>query len=111
MSTAVAAGFRVIAPLVIAKDQTGKLHHCYRGTWIPWLDDVQRRHFLSLGLVEELASPDAAPPPPTLDALVEKPKKVAPKEEWVKFGVSKGNSAAELEALTKDELVDLLGDF
>lgn len=111
MTAAVATGYRVVAPLVIAKDQTGRLHHCYRGAWIPWLDDVQRGHFLRHGLVEELGSPDAAPALDPMDALVEKPKKVAPKEDWVRFGVSKGNSQAELEALTKDELVDLLGDF
>ncbi|CQD03762.1 hypothetical protein BN000_00642 [Mycobacterium europaeum] len=105
------AGYRVVAPLVVAKDQTGKLHHCYRGAWIPWLSDEQRAHFLRHGLVEQLDSPDAGPEIAPLDALIEKPKKVAPKEEWVRFGVSKGNSAAELEALTKDELVDLLGDF
>lgn len=106
-----AAGYQVTAPLVIAKDQTGKLHHAYRGTWLPWLDEAQRAHFLRHGLVEELDSPEAAAEIAPLDALMEKPKKVAPKEEWVRFGVSKGNSQAELEALSKDELVDLLGDF
>ncbi|BCP29603.1 hypothetical protein JF780_05775 [Mycobacterium intracellulare] len=105
------AGYQVVAPLVVAKDQTGKLHHCYRGAWIPWLDDVQKAHFLRHGLVKQLESPDAAAPIEPLDSLVEKPKKVAPKEDWVRFGVSKGNNQAELEALTKDELVDLLGDF
>lgn len=106
-------GYMVTAALVVAKDQRGKNHHIYRGGWIPWLNDEQRAHFLRHNLVVEVdAAPQPAPEPSGEPGdEVAKPKKVAPKEEWVRFGVSKGNSQAELEALTKDELVDLLGDF
>lgn len=58
--------YRVLAPLVIAKDRRGALNYHYQvpvigssGPIIPWLDDVQREHFLSHGLVEEI--PDESP--------------------------------------------------
>lgn len=60
--------YRVVAPLVIAKDQTGKLHHAYRGSLLAWLNDEQRAHFLRKGLVEELNSDDA-PEMPSSDAV------------------------------------------
>lgn len=105
-------GYLVTAPLVIAKDQAGRLQHAYQGSWIPWLSSKQKEHFLRHNLIEEIADQEAADAGVVpLDSLVEKPKKTAPKDEWVKFGVSKGNSEAELNALTKDELVELLGDF
>ena len=53
-------GYRVTAALVIAKDQTGRLHHIYYGDWIPWLNDEQRGHFLRLGLVEEIEEVQSA---------------------------------------------------
>ena len=111
MSTATATKFLVTAPLVIARAQDGKMHHAYYGTVLHFLDDEQREHFLRKGLVEEIKPGYPAEQPAPLDALLDKPKKVAPKEEWVNFGVSKGNDRAELESLTKDELVDLLSDF
>ncbi len=105
------SGFTVTAPLVVARDGAGRLHHAYRGSFLPYLNDTQREHFLRHGLVQEIDSPEDAPDVAPLDVLATKPKRVSPKEEWVSFGVSKGNDRGELEALTKDELVDLLGDF
>jgi cytochrome c oxidase cbb3-type subunit II len=55
-----AAGYRVTAALVIAKDQRGRLHHIYHGDWIPWLNDGQRKHFPRLRLVEEINDEEAA---------------------------------------------------
>lgn len=46
--------YRVIAPLVIAKDQDGRPHHVYEGGVIQWLSDEQAEHFLGTGLVEEI---------------------------------------------------------
>lgn len=107
-------GYAVKAPLVVAKDQTGRNFHFYAGSWIPWLNDEQRAHFLRLGLVEEVraqaqsdAVADDAPATDTGEA--KKPPKVAAKAAWVEWGVSQGHDRAELEALEKQELVDLLG--
>lgn len=55
--------WKVVAPLVIAKDQTGKLHHAYCGSLLGWLNDEQREHFLRRGLVEEIPAVDATPMP------------------------------------------------
>lgn len=60
--------YRVLCPLVIAKDQTGKLHHAYRGSMLAWLNDEQRTHFLNKGLIEELDSDDA-PTMPSCDQV------------------------------------------
>jgi hypothetical protein len=45
--------YHVVAPLVIAKDQDGRLHHVYEGGVIAWLSDEQAEHFVSSGLVVE----------------------------------------------------------
>ena len=46
--------FRVTAALVIAKDQAGRLHHCYQGSLLGWLSDQQAQHFLSHNLIERI---------------------------------------------------------
>ncbi|PQM44671.1 hypothetical protein C1Y40_05167 [Mycobacterium talmoniae] len=103
--------YRVTGALVIAKDQGGKLHHKYHGAVIPWLSDKQAEHFLRHGLVERL---DDVPAPveateSDAGAAAGKPPKVAPKEAWVEYGAANGHDRGELEALNKQELVDLLG--
>ncbi|UXA06582.1 hypothetical protein KXD96_27980 (plasmid) [Mycobacterium sp. SMC-2] len=87
-------------PLVPAKDQQGHIRYHYQhNPIIPWLNDEQREHFLRLGLVEEIVE-DAKPGA--------KPNKTAPQDKWVDYGVTQGHDRAELEALSKPELVDLL---
>lgn len=109
--------YTVTAPLVVVKDQNDRNHHVYRGGYVPWLNDEQKAHFTRLNLVEEI-KPGNHPAPmefdagsPPVDALMEKPKKTAPKGDWVQFGISKGNSAAELEAMSKEDLIELLDEF
>jgi hypothetical protein len=92
--------FKVTAELVLAKDQSGQIHHRYRGDSIAWLSPEQKAHFLAENLVEEGSSADSDGPP----------AKTAPKAEWVAFAVSKGADGDEAEGLTKQELQDLYGD-
>jgi len=110
--------YKVTAPLVVVKDQAGRLRHTYFGAIVPWLNDEQRDHFLRLGLVEKIepAAAETVPAPVaegtaaaegTVPASA-KPVKVAPKEAWVDYGVANGHDRAELEALNKPDLVDLL---
>jgi cytochrome c oxidase cbb3-type subunit II len=56
-------------PLLVVKDETGRLHHHYNqaisgsvsyGSIIPYLNNEQREHFLRLGLVEEITDEEAA---------------------------------------------------
>jgi hypothetical protein len=61
--------FRVVAPLVIAKDQHGRMVHCYRGALLGWLNDEQAAHFLRKGLVERVG--DDAEPIPAPDIIAE----------------------------------------
>lgn len=50
--------YRVVAPLVIARDKEGKAHHRYADEIIDWLDDDQAAHFVETGLVEQLGGSD-----------------------------------------------------
>jgi hypothetical protein len=100
--------YLVTAPLVYAKDETGRVHHCYQGAVIPRLNDQQREHFLRLGLVEEIAV-QAAPEPQPITEAGRKPLKAAPVEAWVEYAVSQGLSRDEAKAKTKQELIDALG--
>ncbi|BBZ09866.1 MULTISPECIES: hypothetical protein [Mycobacterium] len=99
-------------PLLVVKDEVGRNHHCYQHNTgvIPYLNDQQREHFLRLGLVEEIDDkPQPAKAEQPDDGEPAKPAKVASKEAWVDYGVSKGHDRAELEALNKQDLVELLG--
>jgi hypothetical protein len=102
--------YLVTAPLVIAKDQAGQLHHMYAGSVIPWLSDVQRDHFLDLHLVEELGSSD----PSDDDEMDEEvgdqpPPKSGTLAAWKKWALSKGASPDDVETLTKADLIELYG--
>lgn len=89
--------YRVVAPLVIAKDRDGRPHHVYEGSVIQWLSDEQAEHFLGTGLVETVgdgvASGDGG-----------EPAKSAPKSEWVEYAVGDGYDRGEVEAMTKAEI-------
>lgn len=49
------ARYRVTAALVVVKDRTGRLRHCYRGELLDYLNDEQRTHFLRHKLVEPIS--------------------------------------------------------
>lgn len=62
--------YRVVAPLVLAKDAKGLIHHVYQNGTIEWLSDEQAQMFLELGLVEKIngnvspgVTPTASNPP------------------------------------------------
>lgn len=117
--------YKVTSALVVAKDQVGKLHHCYHGAVIQWLSDEQAAHFLRHGLVvrtdaasapADPGAPEGDPEDPGADAdgpdagqPGAKPRKTAPPEQWVEYGAAQGHDRAELEALSRQELIDLLG--
>ena len=52
--------WRVTGALVIVKNRTGRLVHCYRGELLDYLNDEQRDHFLRKGLIEEVSESDLA---------------------------------------------------
>ncbi|GFG72697.1 hypothetical protein [Mycobacterium botniense] len=90
------SGYRVIAPLVVAKDQTGRNHHVYAGGWLPWLDDEQRAHFLAHGLVEEVDTPATVASPGSEQPEPDEPKKpprVAPRRRGLNMASPKTTTA------------------
>lgn len=59
--------WRVIAPLVLARDGRGLLHYAYHGALLPWLSPEQEAWFLELGLVERVVLNPVAEPAPNLE--------------------------------------------
>lgn len=53
----------VDAPLVLARDQEGKVHHCYKGAVIPWLPADLAAHLLELGMVRKVSASEPAEEP------------------------------------------------
>ncbi|ASR84940.1 hypothetical protein SEA_KSQUARED_7 [Mycobacterium phage Ksquared] len=114
--------YRVVAPLVCARDQGGRTHHRYYGEVIEWLPADQAKHLLELGMVEKLGAAAAPEPEDDADDLDDEadvepqpraeggaPLRAAPKVEWVDYAVSKGVDRDEAEALNKAELIELYG--
>lgn len=103
--------YKVIAPLVLAKDPEGKTHHRYEGEVIQWLSPEQAQHFLGLGLVIRLGGQPAPEPSDDGQDVLDKPKQAAPKASWVEYAVNGAPvderiSEDEAEAMTKAELVE-----
>jgi hypothetical protein len=103
--------YLVTAPCVNVPDETGSVHHLYRGEFIRWIPAAARAHLLDLGMVEEVPDPptpgvaaDVAAPRPAGD----RPAATAPKDKWLDFVVSAGVDRAEAEKLTKDQLIELV---
>lgn len=96
--------YKVVAPLVLAKDEEGHVHHVYEGGVISWLSDEQAEHFLEAGLVEETSSG-------SVDSNDDgPPAKSAPKDEWVDYAVADGYDRDEVEAMTKAEIQALFDE-
>ncbi len=104
--------FRVIAPLVLAKDREGKTHHVYEDGVIEWLSPEQERHLIDSSLVVRVGGNQFQSA--GLDGDVDKPKQAAPKAVWVEYAVNGAPederiSEDEAETLTKAELVERFG--
>jgi hypothetical protein len=93
--------YQVIAPCVLAKDQNGLIQHKYEGQLIPWLSDEQAKHFLDgeEPLVVKVGGPAVDDEPDD-----GKPKKTAPKADWVEYAVADGYDRDEVEAMNKADI-------
>jgi hypothetical protein len=117
----VSVAYKVVAPLVLVKDDEGVTHHAYQGAVLENLGAEQVDHLLGLGFIAKLGSDDAVVVPGNefldedqiaADALpveVEQPPKAARHDLWVDYAVSKGADRTEAESLTKAELIELYG--
>jgi hypothetical protein len=120
--------YLVVAPLVLVRDQQGATHHRYAGTIVEWIAPDQEKHLLDNGFVVKVdadVAVEGVVPFEPADGVVEdseddaftadgKPKRVAPKDIWVKYASSpdrgdKQISEADADAMTKQDLVDLFG--
>lgn len=103
-------GYKVTAPLVCARDRSGKVRYHYPSaagdTVIPWLEEGQAAHLLRLGYVEEVDGSDDAS---SEGEPAGKPKQVAPKKDWVDWAITQGADPAEAEASSKADLIELYG--
>ena len=112
---------RVIAPLVLVRDEQGRVHHCYENTVIDAVDADHAAYLLAQGMV--VAADDTRPNPVVADRVEPeraevgggdpavdhpRPPHVAAKERWVGYAVSQGFDAAEAEAMTKAQLIAAL---
>ncbi|WP_378735514.1 hypothetical protein [Nocardia brasiliensis] len=114
---------RVVAPLVVAAGPNGLLRYHYEGAVIEDLSAADIDRLLDDGMIELCALVDdegddgievlpvvaSSGGTVTVPAEVERPKQAAPKEAWVAFAVARGIDEAEAEALTKTELIGLVG--
>ena len=99
--------YQVTAPLVLAVNPDGQVHHVYHGGVIDWLSDAQRDHFLAEGLVVDVDRPASG------DGDV--PHAAATKAELIAWLVEHAvrpdgseYTAGALQPLNKDELRTLI---
>lgn len=112
---------RVIAPLVLVRDERGRIHHCYENTVVDVLDADHAAYLLEQGMVvhadgtrtNPVVSQPEAPEVAEVndgDPVVDRPRPphVAAKERWIDYAVSQGFDAAEAESMTKAQLIAAL---
>jgi hypothetical protein len=112
---------RVIAPLVLVRDEQGRIHHCYENAVIDAIDADHADYLLAQGMV--VAVDDTRQPPVAADRgepdqvevgggdpAVDRPRPphVAAKERWIDYAVTQGFSADEASAMTKAQLIAAL---
>lgn len=113
--------YQVTAPLVLAKDRTGKVRYHYYDSVIPWLSSEQAAHLLDLDMVveipdvEEFVDPNLVVSDESEPDGLKMPNRVAPKDEWSAYAVAitaktdKPLTNDEAEAFTKVELIERFG--
>lgn len=110
--------YRVVAPLVLARDHNGSTHHCYAGAHIDWLPEDQKHLFLELGLVEKISAEKPASDPPVDGGESDgshKPHAAATKAELIAWLVDHAvrpdgsdYTAGSLQPTNKDDLWALI---
>jgi hypothetical protein len=96
----------VTAPLVIVRDENGLDQYLYRGAIVPdyvkgdALQLLLDANMVEAGTTNALAADqgDGGPPP-----------RSANKPQWEEYAVSRGMSAEDASAATKDDLIDRFG--
>lgn len=109
--------YRVLAPLVLVRDEKGKTHHCYEGAVVDFIDAGHVAYLLENGMLAADGTPSGAASGAqarTEDAEIDsgdpvvnlpRPPHVAAKAKWVDYAVSQGFSRDEAESMTKENLI------
>lgn len=101
-------GYKVVAPLVIVKDNDGVMHHVYEGALLPESADGEHvKQLLESKMVAKVKA-DEPPAEPKADGA---PKGNASREEWAKFAADRGAPEEETRegGLTQTELREKYG--
>jgi hypothetical protein len=108
---------QVTAPCVVVKDESGAQRMFLAGAVLPaGLDGDHVKQLLDQGMVEEgqvvgIVEDDAFDEElENEDVEVETPAKSASKGDWEAFARSQGATDADLDGLTKDDLIAAYGD-
>lgn len=113
---------RVLAPLVLVRDEEGRTHHCYEGAVVD-IDADHAEYLLASGMVEAEGTPSPVPvglvdarsdggeevetSDPGID-LPPRPPHVAAKARWIDYAVATGMDRVEAESMTKERLISTL---
>lgn len=95
--------YRVLAPLVLVRDEAGKTHHCYEGAVVEWIEPDHATYLLSEGLVARDGVSAVSSSDPAADSP--RPAHVAPKSAWVDYAVANGLDRDEAESMSKQTLI------
>lgn len=96
----------VTAPLVIAKDTSGRQHHLYNGAVLfDEVDPDQLEQLIESDMVKEFTA-EAEDDGDQVDGP---PAKSASKGDWEAYARSQGATDEDLDGKTKDELVSSYG--
>jgi hypothetical protein len=109
--------YLAVVPCVLVKNQGGGVDYHYASVnpFISWLSDEQAERFLAEGFVVKAGDPgsaavvDGAGDPGAPSKAPAKPAKTASDEKWVEYGVALGHDRDELLALSKPDLLVVLG--
>ena len=117
------ASYRVVAPLVLVRDERGRTHHAYEGSVVEVVDADHAAYLVAEGMLRpESGQPtvvaaddevggdggvEAAGGDPA-GGLPSRPPHVAAKARWVDYAVTQGFDRVEAEGMSKQALIAAL---
>lgn len=103
----------VTAPLVLAKDEAGRVRYHYNGAVITDLSEIQAAHFTKLGLVEHVdddAVAEQSAPPVVTVTVLDRPLNTATEDEWRQYAISAhGVTPEDAAKVSRKDLIELYG--
>lgn len=95
------ANYTVTAPLVVLRQQDGSYVHLYEGTPVPDSGDTNHvKQLVDYGMLSAAADEPADGPP----------ARSASKADWEDYARSQGATDADINGVTKDDLVAAYGE-